>query len=43
MKKINDIVDDIPYITEVRKEFYKTILNQKYNEILKVAYKKGNK
>lgn len=43
MKKINDIVDDIPCITEVRKEFYKTILNQKYNEILKVAYKKGNK
>lgn len=40
IKKINDIIDDIPCITDVRKKFYKIIIKYKYEDILKVGYKK---
>ena len=39
IEKINPIIDDIPCITDIRKEFYKTIIKYKYEDILKVAYK----
>ena len=40
IKKINNIIDEIPCITEIRKEFYKTIIKEKYEKILKFAYNK---
>ena len=43
VEKIYNIIDEIPCITNIRKEFYKTIIKYKYENILKVAYKKGNK
>ena len=43
IEKIYDIIDEIPCITNIRKNFYKTIIKYKYESILKVAYKKGNK
>lgn len=35
-----NIVDEISCISEIRKKFYKTILEQKYEKILKYAYNK---
>ena len=43
VEKIYNIIDEIPCITNIRREFYKTIIKYKYENILKVAYKKGNK
>ena len=43
ISEINNIIDDIPCINDVRKEFYKTIIKYKYEEILKFAYKKRKK
>ena len=43
VEKIYNIIDEIPCITNIRKEFYKTIIKYKYENILQVAYKKGNK
>ncbi len=40
IEKINKIIDEIPCITDIRREFYKTIIKYKYEDILKVAYKK---
>lgn len=40
INKINDIIDEIPCITDIRKKFYKIILKYKYEDILQVAYKK---
>lgn len=40
INKINDIIDEIPCITDIRKKFYKVIIKYKYEEILQVAYKK---
>ncbi len=39
-QKINDIIEKIPCISEIRKEFYKKILNMRYEKILKVSYEK---
>lgn len=40
INKINDIIDEISCITNIRKKFYKVIIKYKYEEILQVAYKK---
>lgn len=40
MQKINDIIEKTPYISEIRKEFYKKILNMRYEKILKTSYEK---
>lgn len=40
MKKINDIIDETPYISDIRKEFYKKILKMRYDKILKSSYEK---
>ena len=40
MQKINEIIDNTPYISDIRKDFYKKILDNRYNKILKVAYDK---
>mgnify|MGYP002537258319 CR=1 FL=1 len=40
IEKINNIIDKIPCISDIRKSFYKKIIKSKYNDILKVAYKK---
>ena len=38
MKKIDEIIDNTPYISDVRKNFYKIILRKRYEMILKPAY-----
>ena len=38
--KIKELIDGIDIISEIRKNFYKTIIVEKYNQILTVAYKK---
>jgi len=38
MKKVDEIIDNTPYISDVRKNFYKIILNKRYEMILKPAY-----
>lgn len=38
--KINSIIDDTPYISDIRKTFYKTILSERYEKILVPAYEK---
>lgn len=40
INKINDIIDEISCITNIRKKFYKVIIKYKYEEILQVAYRK---
>ena len=40
INKINDIIDEIPCITDIRKKFYKIIIKYKYEDILQAAYKK---
>jgi len=40
INKINDIIDEIPCITDIRKKFYKIIIKYKYEDILQVAYRK---
>lgn len=40
INKINDIIDEIPCITDIRKNFYKIIIKYKYEDILQVAYRK---
>lgn len=42
MNKINNIIDKTEYISDLRKEFYKRIINERYNKILKLAYEKLN-
>ena len=37
---INEIIEQTPYISNVRKEFYKTMLENRYNKILAVTYDK---
>lgn len=36
--EINEIIDETPYITEIRKKFYKKIIEMRYNIILKSSY-----
>lgn len=38
MKKVDEIIDNTPYISDVRKNFYKAILSKRYEMILKPAY-----
>ena len=38
MNKIYKIIDETDYITDIRKEFYKRIINERYIKILKLAY-----
>lgn len=38
MNKIENLIDEIPCISDLRKKFYKTILNKRYELILKPAY-----
>lgn len=40
MEKINNIIDSTPSISNIRKEFYKKILNMRYEKILKYSYEK---
>lgn len=40
LEKINKIVDDTPFISNIRKEFYKKILKLRYEKILKPSYDK---
>lgn len=40
INEINDIIDEISCITDVRKKFYKAIIKHRYEDILQVAYKK---
>ena len=38
LKKINTIIDETPFISNIRKEFYKKILKLRYEIILKINY-----
>ena len=40
MEKIEEEIDNMPIISDTRKEFYKIILNRRYEIILKKTYKK---
>ena len=40
MEEIMNIIDNTPYISEIRKEFYKTMIDRRYKEILLPAYEK---
>lgn len=40
MEKIYKIIENTPYISDIRKKFYNKILNMRYEKILKFAYKK---
>jgi len=40
MEEIMNIIDNTTYISEIRKEFYKTIIDRRYKEILLPAYEK---
>lgn len=39
-EKINNIIDNTPIISDIRKEFYKTILKERYDRILTPAYER---
>jgi len=39
MNKINQIIDDTPDISDIRKTFYKTMLNERYKQIIFEPYK----
>ena len=41
--KINEIIEDIPYISNIRKKFYKDIIQLRYEKILKFSYEKLSK
>lgn len=41
MKNVNKIIDDIPYISEKRKSFYKDMLSMRYEKILIPALQKN--
>lgn len=43
MEKIYRIIDETPYISEIRKKFYKKILKMRYEMILKVCYEELTK
>ena len=40
IKKINKIIENTPYISNVKKEFYKKIINLRYEKIIKYSYEK---
>ena len=43
IEKIYNVIDEISCITNIRKNFYKTIIKYKYEDILQDAYKRGIK
>lgn len=43
MEKIYRIIDETPYISEIRKKFYKKILKMRYEMILKLSYEELTK
>ena len=40
INKINNIIDQTPYITTIRKEFYKTMIQKRYEKILEFSFHK---
>jgi hypothetical protein len=42
LEKINNIIEETPTISKVRKEFYKKIIEMRYEKILKASYDKLN-
>ena len=40
IEKINKIIEETPYISNIRKEFYKKIINLRYEKIIKYSYQK---
>ena len=40
LNKINNIIEQTPEISEIRKEFYKKIIKERYKKILLKAYTK---
>ena len=40
LEKINKEIEDMPIITQIRKEFYKTLIKERYEKILKYSYNK---
>lgn len=40
LEKINIIIEDVPEISDIRKEFYKKIVKERYNKILKYSFDK---
>ena len=40
MQEIYSIIDETPFISEIRKEFYKKIINMRYEMILQYSYDK---
>lgn len=42
LDKINEIIDATPMITDIRKEFYKKMIRERYNKILKFSMDKMN-
>lgn len=40
LEKINKIIDETPFISNVRKELYKKIIQMRYEKILKFSYEK---
>ena len=43
LKRIFELIDEVDVISDIRKQFYKTVIERKYKDILSVAYKKLNK
>lgn len=39
IEKIRDFIDDVPYISEMQKEFYKTYISARYEKIILPAYR----
>ena len=40
IEEINKIIEQTPFISDIRKEFYKKIINMRYEKILKNSYEK---
>lgn len=40
LAKINQEIEDMPIITQIRKKFYKTLIKERYEKILKYSYSK---
>ena len=41
LEKINKIINETEFISEIRKDFYKKIIQMRYEKILKYSYEKG--
>ena len=40
MKKIDNLIEVTPFITDVQKEFYQFMLKERYNKIIETSYNK---